>query len=52
MKLINVLFFYSCIFQLVAQDLSSFVNPMIGTAAHGHTFPGPSMPFGMVQLSP
>lgn len=52
MKLINVLFFYSFIFQLVAQDLSSFVNPMIGTAAYGHTFPGPSMPFGMVQLSP
>jgi predicted alpha-1,2-mannosidase len=24
----------------------------IGTGGHGHTFPGPSLPFGMVQLSP
>ena len=29
-----------------------FVNPMIGTGGHGHTFPGTSVPFGMVQLSP
>lgn len=29
-----------------------FVNPMIGTGGHGHTFPGAVMPFGMVQLSP
>ena len=28
------------------------VDPFIGTAAHGHTFPGATMPFGMVQLSP
>lgn len=28
------------------------VNPFIGTGGHGHTYPGPSMPFGMVQLSP
>lgn len=28
------------------------VNPFIGTGGHGHTFPGPSLPFGMVQLSP
>ncbi len=28
------------------------VNPFIGTGAHGHTFPGAVMPFGMVQLSP
>ncbi len=25
---------------------------MIGTSAHGHTFPGATTPFGMVQLSP
>jgi predicted alpha-1,2-mannosidase len=24
----------------------------IGTGGHGHTFPGPSLPFGMVQLGP
>ena len=29
-----------------------YVNPFIGTAGHGHTFPGATMPFGMVQLSP
>lgn len=28
------------------------VDPFIGTAAHGHTFPGATRPFGMVQLSP
>ena len=33
-------------------DLTRYVNPFIGTGGHGHTFPGPSLPFGMVQLSP
>ena len=33
-------------------DLAKYVNPFIGTAAHGHTFPGATTPFGMVQLSP
>ena len=28
------------------------VNVFIGTSAHGHTFPGSTIPFGMVQLSP
>jgi predicted alpha-1,2-mannosidase len=28
------------------------VDPFIGTGGHGHTFPGPTLPFGMVQLSP
>jgi len=32
--------------------LSDYVNPFIGTGGHGHTYPGPTMPFGMVQLSP
>ena len=31
---------------------SNLVNPFIGTDAHGHTFPGATAPFGMVQLSP
>lgn len=31
---------------------ADYVNPMIGTGGHGHTFPGVSVPFGMVQLSP
>ncbi|PWK78476.1 putative alpha-1,2-mannosidase [Mucilaginibacter oryzae] len=29
-----------------------YVNPFIGTSATGHTFPGATVPFGMVQLSP
>ncbi len=32
--------------------LSNYVNPFIGTGGHGHTFPGATVPFGMVQLSP
>lgn len=33
-------------------DVTSLVDPFIGTAAHGHVFPGAATPFGMVQLSP
>ena len=33
-------------------DLTILVDPFIGTAAHGHVFPGATTPFGMVQLSP
>ncbi len=33
-------------------DYASLVNPMIGTDNMGHTFPGATVPFGMVQLSP
>ncbi len=32
-------------------DLARYVDPMVGTAAHGHVFPGATLPFGMVQLS-
>jgi predicted alpha-1,2-mannosidase len=28
------------------------VDPFIGTGGHGHTFPGATVPYGMVQLSP
>lgn len=35
-----------------AQAPASYVNPFIGTGGHGHTFPGATVPFGMVQLSP
>ena len=33
-------------------NYSQYVNPFIGTGGHGHTFPGPTTPFGMLQLSP
>ncbi len=31
---------------------ADYVNPFIGTDFHGHTYPGATVPFGMVQLSP
>ena len=34
------------------EKLVAYVNPFIGTGGHGHTYPGASAPFGMVQLSP
>ena len=37
---------------VIDRSLLKYVNPMIGTAASGHTFPGAVVPSGMVQLSP
>ncbi|MFH6987535.1 GH92 family glycosyl hydrolase [Flavobacterium collinsii] len=34
------------------RDLIQYVDPMIGTAKMGHTYPGATVPFGSVQLSP
>jgi predicted alpha-1,2-mannosidase len=34
------------------ERLTDFVDPFIGTASHGHTFPGAAYPFGQIQLSP
>ncbi|WP_299333702.1 GH92 family glycosyl hydrolase [uncultured Psychroserpens sp.] len=34
------------------KPLITHVNPFIGTGGHGHTYPGATMPFGMMQLSP
>lgn len=33
-------------------DILKYVDPMIGTGFHGHTYPGAVVPFGRVQLSP
>lgn len=33
-------------------DLSKHVDSFIGTGGHGHVYPGATVPFGMVQLSP
>jgi predicted alpha-1,2-mannosidase len=35
-----------------AGGVSKYVDVFIGTGGHGHTYPGATMPFGMVQLSP
>ena len=34
------------------RPLCESVDPFIGTGGHGHTYPGATVPFGMVQLSP
>jgi predicted alpha-1,2-mannosidase len=34
------------------ESILNYVNPFIGTGGHGHTYPGASAPFGMMQLSP
>ncbi|WP_082695216.1 GH92 family glycosyl hydrolase [Elizabethkingia ursingii] len=34
------------------QKLTPYVHPLIGTEKMGHTFPGATVPFGSVQLSP
>ena len=31
---------------------SQYVNPLVGTDEHGHTYPGAILPFGAIQLSP
>ncbi len=35
-----------------AQILTKYVDPFLGTGGHGHVYPGATVPFGMVQLSP
>lgn len=37
---------------IATDDPASFVNPFIGAADNGHTFPGATTPFGMIQTSP
>jgi len=40
-------------FILFAQkNFVQYVDPFIGTGGHGHTYPGATLPHGMVQLSP
>jgi putative alpha-1,2-mannosidase len=45
--------FQSCTHKNIKSiNYTQFVNSFIGTDAHGHTFPGATTPFGMIQLSP
>lgn len=37
---------------VIAQNFADYVKPLIGTGGHGHTYPGATTPYGMVQLSP
>src|SRR3954465_6821514 len=54
LKTLGTLFLLLLSIRLLAQqqDLTRYVDPFIGTGGHGHTYPGATMPFGMVQLSP
>ncbi|WP_409151426.1 GH92 family glycosyl hydrolase [Sphingobacterium sp. BS-2] len=38
--------------QASAQQYTKYVDPFIGTGGHGHTYPGATVPFSLVQLSP
>jgi len=54
-RLIFAFCFFTFALNLAAQvpkDFTRYVNPLVGTGGHGHTFPGATVPFGMVQLSP
>ncbi|MEO1010188.1 MAG: glycoside hydrolase domain-containing protein, partial [Bacteroidota bacterium] len=53
--LLITIVFYSCNREqkpLKKRDVLQFVDPMIGTGFHGHTFPGAVVPHGQIQLSP
>ncbi|WGD35467.1 GH92 family glycosyl hydrolase [Olleya sp. YS] len=64
MKFKNVVLFFITLFVVSCKKqidntpvtkhkpLIAYVNPFIGTGGHGHTYPGASLPFGMMQLSP
>ena len=51
-KNVYCILFLLSILGVNAQNNTKFVNTFIGTDGTGHTFPGPSMPFGMVQPGP
>ncbi|QHS55113.1 glycoside hydrolase family 92 protein [Mucilaginibacter sp. 14171R-50] len=56
MKKIFAALFICTALQATAQNkhenLVQYVKPIIGTQRMGHTYPGATVPFGMVQLSP
>jgi len=52
MKKILLLIFAGYSLTTTAQNLVKYVKPIIGTQRMGHTYPGATVPFGMVQLSP
>ena len=61
MKILGILCLFCTVFLLHCKEpiavlnpvkLTTFVNPFIGTDGPGNTYPGTTVPFGMVQLSP
>ena len=50
---LSILLLISFVHLSIAQPgYTQYVNPLIGTQRMGHTFPGATVPFGAVQLSP
>ncbi|WZL90483.1 GH92 family glycosyl hydrolase [Salinimicrobium sp. 3283s] len=54
---LGVFFLFSCNRDMHKEpsneaQVTTFVDPFIGTGGHGHTYPGATVPFGMIQLSP
>ena len=52
MTVAMITFTFSCSTQDRKNEAFTYIDPFIGTGGHGHTFPGATVPFGMVQLSP
>ena len=46
------LFLFSNFLLTAQKNVVQYVDPFIGTGGHGHTYPGATLPHGMVQLSP
>jgi len=51
-KIILPCFMLSSLLASAQQNLVQYVKPIIGTSKMGHTYPGATVPFGAVQLSP
>src|SRR3982750_1954286 len=54
-RILIAIIIFSAQFDVLAQRASNYiqyVNPLIGTRKMGHTYPGATVPFGSVQLSP
>lgn len=53
LKKTKIILFYLLVSNTTfSQTLTKFVDPFLGTGGHGHVYPGATVPFGMVQLSP
>ena len=52
MNLLLILALFSALQTGIDKSPAKYVNPFIGTEKMGHTYPGATVPFGMVQLSP
>lgn len=51
-KLMLPLLLFACLAASAQENLIQYVKPITGTQRMGHTYPGATVPFGMVQLSP